>query len=520
MTKVSVIIPVYNKGKYVAEAVESALGQTYADTEIICIDDCSTDNSYEVLKGLADKYKHIVLLKNEENKGVIYSRNTAIEAATGEYILPLDADDIIEPTYVEKAAKVLDSRPDIGIVYCEACLIGTKNGKWDLPQFDKEKILFGNMIFCSALFRKKDFYKAGMYKENMEDCWEDYDLWLSFIENNLIAYQIPEILFYYRKSEANARSNVIDTDAHSGYKKIISNHVNLYLNNEKFISKFLGRDKNKPNFKGICNKYDLYIPLGATCFCTSVLRQAGLQFYSYAFDWLYGASFIDRIKIIVNNFSNWLDKDDLEYIGNRTNPQPCDIYRNNKTGIVFNHDFKISAPLEDTYANVKEKYDRRIKRLFKQISVSKKILFVYIEPPHVISDYNTSRIIEGQNLLQKKFPRTEISILYVYKIGGIEFQNRKIKKLSDNITTIGFDYDAYNSEYPYIANEDLLKELFINCSISLTNLQPSNKIKVFYKQYILNAILKNIFSITKDKILRRKTVRIFGIKIKTRLRDI
>lgn len=257
MTKVSIIIPVYNKGKYVEEAVMSAINQTYKNIEFICIDDASTDDSYEKLKKLADKYEKIILLKNEENKGVIYSRNTAIEHATGEYILPLDADDIIEPTYVEKAVEVLDKRPDVGIVYCKADFTGEKNEEWKLPEFDKEKFLFGNVIFCSALFRKSDFYKAGMYKENMKDGWEDYDLWLSFIENNLDVYKIPEVLFHYRKFNTETRSTVIDSNIYNGFKKIIRNHLDIYLGNNEVLIRIIEPTKSKI-FEKINKKYKKY----------------------------------------------------------------------------------------------------------------------------------------------------------------------------------------------------------------------------------------------------------------------
>ena len=252
--KVSVIIPCFNKGEYVKEAIESVINQTYKNIEIVCIDDCSTDNSYETLKELANKYENIILLRNEENKGVVYSRNTAIEKATGEYILPVDADDTIEPTYIEKAAKILDENPNIGIVYCKARMFGSINKHWDLPDFDKSNILYDNCIFCSALFRKSDFIKVGMYKDYMQYGYEDYDLWLSFIEQGFEVYRINEILFNYRqfKKDEHSRSK-INLQNNNIWKTLIRNHMDTYLEDKQFWEKFHFKHEKYKKYRKLFN---------------------------------------------------------------------------------------------------------------------------------------------------------------------------------------------------------------------------------------------------------------------------
>ena len=92
MKKVSVIIPCYNQSEYIEEAILSVVNQTYPNIEIICIDDCSSDNSAQIIKSLVEQYKNIVFLSNIENVGVVKSRNKAVEVSTGQYILPLDGD--------------------------------------------------------------------------------------------------------------------------------------------------------------------------------------------------------------------------------------------------------------------------------------------------------------------------------------------------------------------------------------------------------------------------------------------
>lgn len=265
MKKVSIIIPCYNQAGYVEEAVLSAINQTYQNIEIICVNDGSTDKTSEVIRMLVNKYKNIVFFDESENKGVVAARNFAIQACTGEYILPLDADDTIEPTYVEKAVKVLDENKNIGVVYCRAKIFGAEDKIWDLPAYNKESFLYRNVVFCTALFRKSDFVKAGGYKANMEHGCEDYDLWLSFVELGLDVYQIDEILFNYRKHHNESRTDSSIKNIHKIFKQIIKNHLDLYLDNKYFIRKILtdteGINIKKKKYKNLFNKL-LLIAIG------------------------------------------------------------------------------------------------------------------------------------------------------------------------------------------------------------------------------------------------------------------
>lgn len=260
--KVSVIIPCYNQGKYISDAINSVLAQTYKDIEIVIVNDGSTDNSNEIIKTFADKYKNILFFDENKNKGVINARNMAIEAASGEFILPLDADDTIEPTYIEKAVKILKENPNIGIVYCKARMFGIKNEYWDLKDFDKSNILYNNCIFCSALFRKADFIKVGMYKDYMLYGCEDYDLWLSFIEQGFDVYRIDEILFNYRQYEEDSRSTICSKNQDNIWKALIKNHIDLYLGDEQFLEKihndFKKVNKKLKKYKKI---YKIFLPI-------------------------------------------------------------------------------------------------------------------------------------------------------------------------------------------------------------------------------------------------------------------
>lgn len=263
MTKVSVIIPCYNQGKYVSEAINSVLAQTYDDIEIVCFNDGSTDNSREIIKNIADNYKNILFIDEKENKGVIFARNKAIEVSSGEYILPLDADDTIEPTYVEKAVKVLDTNPNIGIVYCKAKLFGSKNEYWNLDTFDKSNILYNNCIFCTALFRKSDFKRAGMYKEYMLYGCEDYDLWLSFIELGLDVYCIDEVLFNYRQYEEDSRTSINLRNTDKVWSLLVQNHIDLYRKDKQFLDRLIFSDpiNTKRRYRLYKKLFNLLLPI-------------------------------------------------------------------------------------------------------------------------------------------------------------------------------------------------------------------------------------------------------------------
>ena len=242
MKKVSIIIPCFNQGKYIKDAIESALKQTYENIEIICINDGSNDDTAKNMKLLADRYK-ILFFNFKENKGVIEARNFAIEASSGDYILPLDADDIIEPTYVEKAVKILDEKPEIGIVYCKAKKFGKTNKIWNLKKYSFEKFLYKNLIFNCALFRKNDFLRAGKYKQNMKNGCEDWDLWLSLIELGLKPYRINEVLFNYRQIP-NSRTQATNKNT-DWQTELIKNHINLYTNDKEFAKRIFAKNRTK-----------------------------------------------------------------------------------------------------------------------------------------------------------------------------------------------------------------------------------------------------------------------------------
>lgn len=244
--KVSIIMPCYNQGKYVREAIESVLHQTYKNIEIVCVNDASLDNSNDIIQNILSELNpdNFIYINHKENKGVITTRNEAIEIATGEYILPLDADDTIEPTYVEKAVNILDENPDIGIVYCWVNNFWKDSksqiSKWE--DFDISKELFLNSIVNTSMYRKSDFLLVGGYKSYMNKGWEDWDLWLSIIEKGFKAHLIKEVLFNYRRNFFDSRSNSAAKSIDHLYRELLRHHTELYINNDCFIDRVFNQN--------------------------------------------------------------------------------------------------------------------------------------------------------------------------------------------------------------------------------------------------------------------------------------
>ncbi|MCI5115918.1 MAG: glycosyltransferase [Candidatus Electrothrix sp. AW1] len=238
MPRVSVVIPCYNQGIFVDEAIESVLAQTWQDFEIIIVNDGSTDLfTVQHLQQLDFPKTQVI---HTDNQGLSSARNNGIQAAQGEYILPLDADDRIGSTYLEQAVPLLDNDVNVGIVYCKAQLFGDVTTEWLLPEFSLQRILLDNIIFCTAFFRKTDWEEVGGFDPAMIYGWEDYDFWLSLLEMGRKVFQIKEILFYYRV----AADSMVRTQSRQhkveSFARIFRKHQKLYTGNiEVWIDKLL-----------------------------------------------------------------------------------------------------------------------------------------------------------------------------------------------------------------------------------------------------------------------------------------
>lgn len=230
MSKVSIIIPCFNAGDQLIEAVQSALAQTCPGLDVVVVNDGSTDaRTLEVLAGLTDPRVRVI---HQANAGPAAARNRAVEAATGEFILPLDADDKFEPTYAAKALAVMQQRPDVGIVYCDAMKFGAATGIWQLPAYSVREMVIDNVIFCSSLFRKADWAAVGGYNEKLRHGMEDYAFWLKLIALGRDVVKLQEPLFFYRIQASSRTTRFMENDA-----TVVATYAEIFRSNLDFFAR-------------------------------------------------------------------------------------------------------------------------------------------------------------------------------------------------------------------------------------------------------------------------------------------
>jgi glycosyltransferase involved in cell wall biosynthesis len=197
---ISVIMPCFNHGEFLQEAVESVSSLKRVEIEIVVVDDGSTDERtrQELEKVCGPGIKVI----RQENKGLAAARNAGVRASQGKYILPLDADDRLRSEWLDRGIAVLDSQPQVGVVYGDAQCFGTRNDRWSVGPFETERLLYWNFIHASALYRRAIWEQNGGYDGTMPvQGLEDWDFWLGALEHGWRFEYIPEVFFDYRRTE-------------------------------------------------------------------------------------------------------------------------------------------------------------------------------------------------------------------------------------------------------------------------------------------------------------------------------
>ena len=194
---ISIIVPCYNQAQYLDEALQSVLNQTYTNWECIIINDGSPDHTSEVAKKWINKDIRFIYLE-KKNGGLCSARNYGIELAKGEFILPLDADDKIASNYLALAVRSFQEDDSLKVVYSKAEKFGNETGLWDLKPFSLKELAKGNMIFCSAMYRKNNWELVGGYDINMIHGFEDWEFWMALLKNGGNVKRLDIIGFYYR----------------------------------------------------------------------------------------------------------------------------------------------------------------------------------------------------------------------------------------------------------------------------------------------------------------------------------
>lgn len=197
---ISVAMPCYNNAPYVAEAIESMLNQTFTDFELIILDDCSSDNSAEVIKSFTDK--RIVYHRNEQNTGLANNLNIGLQMARGKLIARMDSDDISLPERLQTQVDFLEAHPDIDLCSCGMELFGKDNQVWiresDPEQIKITMLFYSPVLHASSMWRRASFEQHNLYYRQEAFPAEDYDLWARAVASGCSLANIPQVLYRYR----------------------------------------------------------------------------------------------------------------------------------------------------------------------------------------------------------------------------------------------------------------------------------------------------------------------------------
>lgn len=206
MPKVSVVIPCYNLGQFLDEAVNSVLNQTFVDFEILVVNDGSTDDATKHLLSEYQKPKTVVY--HTENQGLPASRNYGIQRSKGEFIVCLDADDKLHPDFLKRSIGVLnESTERVGFVPIGVQRFGDSDSVFIPSETSPYHVFAENLFICACMFRRSCWEIVGGYNESMRQGYEDWDFWLKLIEKGYRWKTIPDVLFYYRDRKDSMISN-------------------------------------------------------------------------------------------------------------------------------------------------------------------------------------------------------------------------------------------------------------------------------------------------------------------------
>lgn len=208
---ISVVMPNYNGHRFVEQAIDSVLSQTYQNFELLIVDDCSKDDSLQLIKRKAQSDSRIRVIALEKNAGVANARNVGIREAKGKYIALLDNDDLWTADKLERQLAIAEKGADI--VYCSYDFIDEQNNEIKKPfivpkQTNFNKMLASSVISCSTSFIKTELMQAHPF--NPEFYHEDYVLWMELLRVCPTAYGDEKVLMHYRQvmgSRSNKKGN-------------------------------------------------------------------------------------------------------------------------------------------------------------------------------------------------------------------------------------------------------------------------------------------------------------------------
>lgn len=238
-SNVTVIIPCYNDGQYLMEALQSIYKQTLLPEKIIIVDDGSNTATKKILASINHPLVQIV---HQENKGVSVARNHAISIAQTDYILNLDADDYYEPTFLERAAAILEKDQEVVAVssYCRIFRAQTTIEIIEPQGGSLKNFIVKNQSRASAMFTKKAWLTVGGFDEKMKEGYEDWEFWIAILKLGGTIHVIQEVLSHYRIKKVSRDQNALKMYDFELRKYIFLKHREVYeMHLDFYISELL-----------------------------------------------------------------------------------------------------------------------------------------------------------------------------------------------------------------------------------------------------------------------------------------
>lgn len=223
---VAIVIPCFNHGRYLADALASVRAQTWRNIECVIVDDGSTEDL--TLTAIEDARRNGVRVIRQENEGLAAARNAGIRATNSAFFVPLDSDDRIEPRFVEALVANLLADPALGYAYSTVRFFGAADGAWDCPAYDPRRLLYENLSVATAVVRRRAFDEVGGYSHDMVHGYEDWDFWLALLSAGWRGARVRQPMFWYRKHAAGSMLDESHKQRAEMSRVMIGHHRGLY----------------------------------------------------------------------------------------------------------------------------------------------------------------------------------------------------------------------------------------------------------------------------------------------------
>lgn len=264
--KVSVIVPCYNLGRYLGEALDSVLAQTFPDWECIVVNDGSSDKTDAVASSFVEKDSRFRLLALE-NGGVARARNEGAAISRGTYLLFLDADDMLMPWCLAESVPILEGNPEAKAVCGKAECFGKgiRTKELERPAFSMEAMLAHNCIYICSLLRRVDFDRSGGFSSDFAGGLEDWDFWLGILEEGGEVVTPDRIMFRYRMRR-RSRNRLVSDDRLRAIRRLIWNrHKDMY-------AKYFMDPTDTMEYRRLLYHYEKYSRFPGICLYRGVTR--------------------------------------------------------------------------------------------------------------------------------------------------------------------------------------------------------------------------------------------------------